>query len=398
MLRAAPTLAAALALAAAAAPSPARAFGEPARQVLIEATLLVVERHDGILSELEPLRSGQRLDPALEASLAAATAQAADAAGDALDLIEADPLADAQDGAAALVLLSIAAGETDALAALLAEEGEPKAGKVAKPARLARSLAVAAVTSLQGRPGRLPLGRGLDREASDYWGEVRDLFPFLLAHGLPADPGALVEPMSGGPKGRLLERASLLPGPGMRAKPKKDELELSADGQGPVSAGLDLNVPLGPGYTALVTLKLPPRLRTRQREALAGVSAGFKVTTDASADPAEAFFVEHQLSPDGWVQSFVASKTQVLETFPHASADPLREITSFVVKDGSTLTLGALLRDGSGETKIERSGIPVLGDVPVLGLFFRNNDKAKLVADDLIVFTTPHLVGDGGTR
>jgi Flp pilus assembly secretin CpaC len=76
----------------------------------------------------------------------------------------------------------------------------------------------------------------------------------------------------------------------------------------------------------------------------------------------------------------------------------MREITSFFVKDGNTLTVGALLTDASGQTKIEHANIPVVGDLPVLGLYFRNNDKVKLLADDLIIFAAPHLVNaEGGS-
>ena len=398
MLRATPTLAAALALAlaGAAASRPARAFGEASRQVLIDATFVAVELNDQIVFDLGAFKPGQRLDPTTEATLSALASDASAANASAIGALQGDPLVGTQDGAVALVALSIAASESQRLSDLLAEPGEPKAGKVEKPARLARSLQRAAVVALQGRPTRFRVNGSLERAIGDFWDESGDVLQRYLANGLPDDRGALVEPFSGGPKGHLVEDAALVPGPGMRAKVKKDELELSADGKGPVSAGIDLNVPLGPSYTALVTLKLSPKLSTKQRAGLDGFSAGLQVATDASADPAELFVVEHQTTPDGWVQSFIASKTGVLDTFPHASADPLREITSFAVKDGNVLTIGALLTDASGQTKVEHTNIPVVGDLPVLGLYFRNNDKVKLLADDLIIFSTPHLVNEAG--
>jgi hypothetical protein len=390
-------LALGLTLAALAAAPPARAFGESERQVLIEAAIVVATKHDAVLFGLAGFKKGQRIDPATEASLGVPAGEGTTATDAALAALQADALAGSPEGAAALVFLSIASAENARLLDVLGEDGEPKAGKVAAPARAARDLGFAAAIALQGRPSRFPLDNALERSVDHYLGELLDLFPFLAQHGLPDPLGAIAEPWSGGPKGKLVERAALLPGDGMRAKVKKDELELSADGQGPVDADVLLDVPIGPSYAAYFTLKLPSKLSSKARRALEGVSAGLKVATDASADPAEEYVVEHQLSPDGWVQSVVRSKTGDLATFPHPTADTGRELVTFFVKNGASLTAGTLLRDESGET-LETHVVPTVGELPVLGLFFRNNDKAKILADDLIIFATPVVISEVGSK
>jgi Flp pilus assembly secretin CpaC len=67
-------------------------------------------------------------------------------------------------------------------------------------------------------------------------------------------------------------------------------------------------------------------------------------------------------------------------------------VTTAITKDGGSLTLAALLRDGAAETKVETS-VPEVGSLPVLGLYFRNGTKrSRLEVDDLFVFVTPQIV------
>ncbi|HQP92256.1 MAG TPA: type II and III secretion system protein, partial [Candidatus Omnitrophota bacterium] len=63
--------------------------------------------------------------------------------------------------------------------------------------------------------------------------------------------------------------------------------------------------------------------------------------------------------------------------------------TTLMVKDGETIVVGGLIRN-SEETTIKR--MPIVGDIPILGLFFRHKDKT-VEERELIVFITPHIVG-----
>jgi type II secretory pathway component GspD/PulD (secretin) len=59
------------------------------------------------------------------------------------------------------------------------------------------------------------------------------------------------------------------------------------------------------------------------------------------------------------------------------------------VRSGDTIFIGGLLRRADAETQ---SSLPILGDIPILGMAFRH--KSKIVADrELVVFITPHILG-----
>lgn len=66
-----------------------------------------------------------------------------------------------------------------------------------------------------------------------------------------------------------------------------------------------------------------------------------------------------------------------------------RKINStVVVDDNETIVLGGLIRDSDTHTK---SGIPILKDIPLLGLPFRNTVNSKR-RTELLVFITPHVI------
>src|SRR5690606_29567954 len=62
-----------------------------------------------------------------------------------------------------------------------------------------------------------------------------------------------------------------------------------------------------------------------------------------------------------------------------------------VVKDGATAIMGGLISESRDRTQRQT---PILGDVPVLGFFFRSkgNNRRKR---NLIVMLTPHIVKEG---
>ena len=65
-----------------------------------------------------------------------------------------------------------------------------------------------------------------------------------------------------------------------------------------------------------------------------------------------------------------------------------RLMTNVTVDSGATIALGGLIRD---DTTVTRSGIPILGDIPLLGALFstRNHINRR---SELIVLITPHVV------
>lgn len=62
--------------------------------------------------------------------------------------------------------------------------------------------------------------------------------------------------------------------------------------------------------------------------------------------------------------------------------------TSVVVKDNQTVVIGGLIQERVEESVTK---IPFLGDIPGLGLLFKNKSKEK-TKTNLLVFLTPHIV------
>jgi len=58
------------------------------------------------------------------------------------------------------------------------------------------------------------------------------------------------------------------------------------------------------------------------------------------------------------------------------------------VRDGETIVLGGLFSDVDSDTLTK---LPLLGDVPVLGTFFRNRQKSH-TKDEVVFYITPHIL------
>jgi general secretion pathway protein D len=67
--------------------------------------------------------------------------------------------------------------------------------------------------------------------------------------------------------------------------------------------------------------------------------------------------------------------------------------TSVVVKDGQTVVIGGLIQEREEEIT-EKT--PILGDIPILNLFFRYRTTSK-TKTNLLVFLTPHIVKESTT-
>ncbi len=67
-----------------------------------------------------------------------------------------------------------------------------------------------------------------------------------------------------------------------------------------------------------------------------------------------------------------------------------RAETSVLIPSGNTLVMGGLIKDLSNHT---RTKVPVLGDLPGVGLAFRSSNKDRRKAN-LIIFVTPTIVTD----
>jgi len=64
------------------------------------------------------------------------------------------------------------------------------------------------------------------------------------------------------------------------------------------------------------------------------------------------------------------------------------KLNNLRVKDGETLVIAGLIKESE---KQQVTKIPVLGDLPLLGVFFRTSNNAKS-KEELVIMVTPHIV------
>ncbi|RKY34338.1 MAG: hypothetical protein DRP78_06695, partial [Candidatus Omnitrophota bacterium] len=104
--------------------------------------------------------------------------------------------------------------------------------------------------------------------------------------------------------------------------------------------------------------------------------------------------VTPQISGDGYVRlkihPEVSSARRVSEVNNALAIDTTQADTTVLVKDGKTIVLAGLIKDTYSDIVAK---VPVLGDVPILGIFFRNMVKTK-IKKEIIVFITPHILND----
>jgi len=63
-------------------------------------------------------------------------------------------------------------------------------------------------------------------------------------------------------------------------------------------------------------------------------------------------------------------------------------VTNILVRDGQTIVIGGLFRDSVSTV---RTQVPILGDIPILGLLFRGKaDQIK--REEVVVLLTPHII------
>lgn len=111
------------------------------------------------------------------------------------------------------------------------------------------------------------------------------------------------------------------------------------------------------------TLKVTPR-----------VNSSNQVTLEVTVEVAEVEEDSHGLDPSQ--AGFITSK---------------REIdTTALVWDNQTVVLGGLV--GTTDTKVETK-VPILGDLPVIGMLFRGS-RTDYRKSNLMIFLTPHIVDD----
>lgn len=132
-----------------------------------------------------------------------------------------------------------------------------------------------------------------------------------------------------------------------------------------------------PYVNTTITNATPPIINTTVNWIDTGIT--LKVTPQVNADGKIAM----KLNP---------SVSQVASTVPTASGAPGVDTrsadTTVMAKDGDTIVIGGLIYDNASDTVYK---VPVLGDIPLLGWFFKKKATTRQRVE-LLIFVTPRIV------
>ncbi|MCK5214234.1 MAG: hypothetical protein KAR05_02630 [Candidatus Omnitrophica bacterium] len=101
--------------------------------------------------------------------------------------------------------------------------------------------------------------------------------------------------------------------------------------------------------------------------------------------------VTPRISRDGYVNMKIHAELKDLsaQTLFGASIINTREAdATIIIPDGHTVVLGGLMRDNNS---VVEKKIPLLGDIPFLGVLFKKT-KTSLFKTELIIFLRPHII------
>lgn len=108
------------------------------------------------------------------------------------------------------------------------------------------------------------------------------------------------------------------------------------------------------------------------------------------------------ISPDGYVSltmkpQYASIYQTIMDTYmdePYIAATLLQrhnlDLSNVRIKDEETLLIGGLLQE---EQTNNAGKIPILGDLPIIGFFFRNQDKT-MKKSELLFILTPRIIKD----
>jgi type IV pilus assembly protein PilQ len=116
-----------------------------------------------------------------------------------------------------------------------------------------------------------------------------------------------------------------------------------------------------------------------------GTGIFLKVTPQINLDTNEITMVINPKSSVSSISSLSAANN------PQSDVE-VRSTKSIVkVKDGETIILGGLIHQ---DKIVELKKLPILGDIPVVGMLFRHKDQGVGLERELIIFITPRIVRD----
>jgi hypothetical protein len=363
------------------------------RQVLIEARLVSTSIRTDMEFGIDWSNRKARLTPEQSSDLLGQAQDAKLADEQFLDMLAADSaLSGTEQGNTIRDLTMGSLFQNDIFIDVLLNSTEPQVRLLSRPRLTAMNHDTATISVLQDRH-RFPDGKKGLKEAGRFRDLLTELFPSLAALGLPTDQGVIFEPFDGKPRKTLLERSGFSVVDPLKVKVGKGALTLSGTGKEPAPGFLRFMPEIRGDYTLLLTVQLPKKVSKKGREALQGVTSVLEVDSDTDQPPSEFVLIGNQFTLEGFAQSFTATKGGVQDVIPHPTLSTTRTVTNVIVKDGTSLVLGGIFREENGETSSWSREIPVLGDLPFIGVgLLGATKKTKVEQRDLLIFLTPHIV------
>lgn len=110
--------------------------------------------------------------------------------------------------------------------------------------------------------------------------------------------------------------------------------------------------------------------------------------------------VTPQINPEtNEITMVINPKSSITTTSALASTQADAEVRStksiVKVKDGETVILGGLIHT---DKQVTTKKLPILGDIPFVGMLFRHKNQTKDIDRELLVFITPRIVRDTGAE
>jgi len=146
-------------------------------------------------------------------------------------------------------------------------------------------------------------------------------------------------------------------------------------------------------------------IKTVKKEVLAtaGVAGGVQTTYEVADDNGIKVSITPFISPDGYVNlnitpDYATIKERVYGTGESGDTDLVAtllqrrnlELKNVRIKDGETLVIGGMISEDEQKTVKK---IPVLGDIPGVGMFFRSTGTEKK-KEEMVIMITPKIITD----
>ena len=134
------------------------------------------------------------------------------------------------------------------------------------------------------------------------------------------------------------------------------------------------------------------------------VTSATQRTYDIGSDEGLLIEITPFISPDGYVSMNISPEFATVKSREYARSDSGAtelaatllqrrdlQLKNIRIKDGETLVLAGLIKETETQTTKK---MPVLSDLPFIGVFFRGNSSSK-TREELVIVVTPHIVKDG---